>query len=118
LGVIYSRALLKADELRTFSLAELGDIPSVVKNLQFFAQPKYRIANDRPGSGNTKNIGAVRRVPELLNGTGPFASLGEKAFDDYWMYYLTSDMARGVELTKPPYNNIGTYLEYKKTGTR
>lgn len=116
LGVIYSRALFRADELKTFTVSEIERIPSVVKDLQFFAQPKYRIASDRPGSGNTKNIGAIRRVPDLLNGTGPFASLGEKVFDDYWMYYLTSDMARGVELTKPPYNNLDTYLDYKRTG--
>ncbi len=116
LGVIYSRAPLRADELRTYAVEDLDRIPSVVRDLQFFAQPKYRIASDRPGSGNTKNIGAIRRVPDLLNGTGPFACLGEKVFDDYWMYYLTSDMARGVELTNPPYNNLDTYLEYKKTG--
>jgi hypothetical protein len=118
LGVIYSRASLRVDELSTFTVADLERIPSVVKDLQFFAQPKYRIASDRPGSGNTKNIGAIRSVPDLLHGTGPFASLGEKVFDDYWVYYLTSDMARSVELTKPPYNNLGKYLEYKKTGPR
>ncbi len=118
LGVIYSRALLRADELKTFTVEELEYIPSVVRDLQFFAQPKYRIASDRPGSGNTKNIGAIRQVSGLLNGTGPFASLGEDVFDDYWTYYLTSDMARAVELSKPPYNNLDTYLEYKDTGPR
>jgi len=113
LGVIYSRAELKTDELKTYTTADLQKIPSVVKNLQFFAQPKYRIAKDQPGSGNTKNIGSVAAVSALVNGTGPFAALGEKVFDDYWMYYLTLDMARAVELGQRPYRNLKTYLEYK-----
>ena len=113
LGVIYSRADLKANELKTYTTADLKQIPSVVKNLQFFAQPKYRIAKDQPGSGNTKNIGSVSSVSALVNGTGPFAALGEHVFDDYWMYYLTADMARAVELALPPYKNLKSYLEYK-----
>lgn len=113
LGVIYSRADLKADELKTYTTADLQQIPSVVKDLQFFAQPKYRIAKDQPGSGNTKNIGSVSTVFALVNGTGPFAALGEGVFDDYWMYYLTTDMARAVELAQRPYINLKTYLDYK-----
>ncbi len=34
-------------------------------------------------------------------------------FDDYWMYYLTKDMAHQVDLPKPPYGNIKEYFEYK-----
>lgn len=113
LGVIYSRASVRADELRSYGIDELESIPSVVNDLQFFAQPKYRIAKDQPGSGNTKNIGAVSTIPALLDGTGPFAELGEDVFDDYWMYYLTRDMARAVELPRPPYVNIASYLAYK-----
>ena len=114
LGVLYSRAELKANEFKVHNVDELEAIPSVVKDLRFFAQPKYRIAKDQPGSGNTKNIGAVGTVSELTNGTGPFAALGEEVFDDYWMFFLTSDRARAAELPRPPYNNLKTYLEYKK----
>ena len=115
LGVIYSRAELLIDQLTVHTIDQLEEIPSVVRNIEFFAQPKYRIAKDQPGSGNTKNIGAVNTVDELVNGKGPFAALGEDVFDDYWMYYLTSDMARAVDLKKPPYRNLATYFEYKKT---
>lgn len=115
LGVIYSRAELLIDQLTVHTIDQLEEIPSVVRNMEFFAQPKYRIAKDQPGSGNTKNIGAVGSISELVNGKGPFADLGEDVFDDYWMYYLTSDMARSVELKKPPYHNLATYFEYKKT---
>jgi hypothetical protein len=130
LGVIYSRAEMRADELKIHRVRELGfeedakptvdllaEIPSVVKDLQFFVQPKYRIAKDQPGSGNTKNIGAVSSIADLVNGNGPFAKLGEDVFDDYWMYYLTPDMASAVDLAKPPYRNLATYLEYKKLRT-
>lgn len=113
LGVIYSRAELKADEFKPHSIDELEQIPSVVRDIEFFAQPKYRIAKDQPGSGNTKNIGAVNRLSDLVNGTGPFASLGEEVFDDYWMFYLTTDMARAVELSKSPYTNLKSYFAFK-----
>jgi hypothetical protein len=81
----------------------------------FFAQPKYRLACGRPGSGNTKNIGSVTAIEELVKGTGPFAALGEQVYDDYWMYYLTRDMAQALGVRRP-YTNLKTYLEYKERG--
>lgn len=115
LGVIYSKCDEAADERKQFSLSDLATIPSVIKNFQFFAQPKYRIATARPGSGNTKNIGSGDKIDALINGSGPFASLGEEVYDDYWMYYLTRDMAEAVGV-KRPYMNLKTYLEYKQRG--
>ena len=114
LGVLYSRAEAPIDQLQISNVSELENLPSVVRDLQFFAQPKYRIGIDRPGSGNTKNIGSVSTIAALVNGTGPFAALGEEVFDDYWMYYLTSDMTRAADLSRPPYRNLATYLEYKQ----
>jgi len=86
----------------------------VVRDLEFFAQPKFRIAKDQPGSGNTKNIGAVSKLDDLINGTGPFAKLGEAVFDNYWMFYLTRDMARAAEIGNPPYTTLATYLVHKR----
>ncbi len=106
---------LAADERKQFTLDDLPKIPSVVKNFQFFAQPKFRIASSLPGSGNTKNIGSVIKIEELVNGTGPFASLGEEVYDDYWMFYLTRDMAQALSLERP-YMNLKSYLDYKKRG--
>ncbi len=114
LGVIYSQNEKVADERSVHPLEKLQEIASVVRNFEFFVQEKYRIATDRPGSGNTKNIGSVVKIDELLHGKGPFAKLGEEVFDDYWMYYLTKDMALAAELPAPPYHNLATYLEYKK----
>ena len=115
LGVIYSKCDEAADERMQFTLDELQQIPSVIKHFQFFAQPKYRIASARPGSGNTKNIGSVTKIEQLVEGKGPFASLGEEVYDDYWMYYLTRDMAQALN-TQRPYTNLKTFLEYKKKG--
>lgn len=114
LGVIYSRTDKNLDERRVYKLKDLQKITSVVRDFSFFVQEKYQVALDRPGSGNTKNIGSVIKIDELTEGRGPFAELGEDVFDDYWMYYLTNDMARAVDLKYTPYKNLKQYVEYKK----
>ena len=85
LGVIYSQAQEAMDERKRYTLDDLDNIPSVIRDFQFFAQPKYRIAAARPGSGNTKNIGSATNIDDLVFGNGPFAKLGEEVYDDYWM---------------------------------
>lgn len=114
LGIIYSRADEHIDERRIYRLNDLQNITSVVKDFTFFVQEKYQVATHRPGSGNTKNIGSVVKIDDLINGKGPFTKLGEEIFDDYWMYYLTKDMARAVDLKVTPYKNLKEYLQYKK----
>lgn len=115
LGVIYSKPLNAIDERKQYELKDIKKIPSVIKDFQFFAQPKYRIAASRPGSGNTKNIGSTARIDHLLTGTGVFAKLGEEVYDDYWMFYLTKDMANALDIERP-YTNLKSYLEYKQRG--
>jgi len=110
LGVIYTKCSDVADERKQFSLEDLPKIPSVIKEFQFFAQPKYRVASARPGSGNTKNIGSITKIGDLVRRNGPFAELGEEVYDDYWMFYLTRDMAQALDV-KRPYTNLKTYLE-------
>ncbi|MFN8484510.1 MAG: type II restriction endonuclease [Anaerolineae bacterium] len=116
LGVIYSKSLETGDERKQFTLEDLPRIPSVIRDFEFFAQPKYRIAGARPGSGNTRNIGSVTKIEQLTKGTGPFSVLGEEVYDDYWMYYLTGDMARAAEVERP-YADLKTYFEYKQRGS-
>ena len=113
LGIIYTRADDVADERKIYGLSDLQNITSVVKDFDFFVQEKYKIAIDRPGSGNTKNIGGVINIEQLINGSGPFAQLGEDTFNDYWMYYLTKDMALAAELPNPLYANLKQYKEFK-----
>ena len=80
--------------------------------MYFFVQPKWKIALDRPGSGNTRNIGGVDSLDKLINGTGPFAELGEDVFDDYWMNYYNKVDARSAAIGAPHYNNLSSYKEY------
>ena len=116
LGVIYSKTDHTIDEGLVYRLEDLESIASVVRDFTFFVQEKYRIASDRPGSGNTKNIGSVKSISQLISGKGPFSGLGLHVFDDYRKYYLTRDMARAAELPDPPYKNLQTYAEYKGVG--
>jgi len=113
LGIIYSRNEA-GDERKVYKLNDLQNITSVIKDFTFFVQEKYRIAADRPGSGNTKNIGSLTNIDKLINGRGLFAELGEDIFDDYWMYYLTKDMARAIDSKERPYKNLAEYKKYKK----
>lgn len=115
LGVVYSQISENPNEKTIYTLDELDKIESVIKDFKFFVQPKYKIASASPGSGNTKNIGSTRDLNKLMNGEGVFASLGEEVYDDYWMYYLTTDMAKALEIPRP-YANLKTYLEYKERG--
>lgn len=113
LGIIYTKQNEKIDEKRVYTIDNLEKILSVVKDFEFIVQEKYRIAKDRPGSGNTKNIGSCVKISELKEGTGPFAKYGIKVFDDYWMSYMTKEMAERGGLTKPPYANLREYLKYR-----
>ena len=114
LGIIYTKQDEHIDEYKIYSIDDLERIFSVIKDIEFILQEKYKIAGDRPGSGNTKNIGFATRIEQLRDGTGIFSEYKIEVFDDYWMYYMTKDMARQVDLPKPPYRNIKEYFEYKK----
>ena len=118
LGIIYSRTDGNVDERKIYSLDDLRNITSIVRDFRFFVEEKYRIALDRPGSGNTKNIGSVTKIDDLTHGRGPFAELGEETFYDYWMYYLTKDMAKAVDLKDAPYKNLREYKDYKRPSKR
>ncbi|MDR2644961.1 MAG: EcoRV family type II restriction endonuclease [Endomicrobium sp.] len=104
LGVIYSHQVDKIDEREIYALNYLNEIISVI-------QEKYKIANSRPGSGNTKNIGSITDITKLKNGEGPFTKLGIDIFDDYWKFYQTKDMTDDGIV---PYSNLKEYAEYKR----
>lgn len=114
LGIIYSENDVAIDECKSYNIENIDEIISVVKDITFFVQEKWKIAVDRPGSGNTKNIGSVSLIKDLINGNGSFANLGEDIFDDYWTNYLTPDMAKKAELAEPYYNNLASYKKFRK----
>ncbi|CAN5809106.1 hypothetical protein BH11BAC7_BH11BAC7_27210 [soil metagenome] len=112
LGVLYSQANDKPKEKDVYSLDEIEKIESVIRDFQFFVQPKYQIASATKGSGNTRNIGSTKVIDELLNGTGIFSKLGEHVFDDYWMYFVDEQSSKEKNILRP-YTNLKSYLEYK-----
>ncbi len=111
LGFIYSRVEnVKADIL---PITKLDDIVPVIKDIEIIVQPKYRIASERPGSGNTANIGSISEIKKLQKGKGPFAKYGEAVFEDYWRNFMQRKTARDGG-TKQPFRNIEEYLKWKK----
>ena len=86
LGILYTRALsTDIDETKILELSDLDKISSVIKDLVFFAEEKWKISSDKGGSGNTANIGSIQYIDDILNGNGVFLHLGEKIFDEYWI---------------------------------
>lgn len=135
LGIIYTRTDFENDlaETEIFQIDELdqnnGDIidpiserqvtkvenlksiTSVIKDFDFFAAPKWKIASDRQGSGNTANIGSINDIEDLKTGNGVFSILGEEWFDEYWMNYGNATMLKEGKTIK--ITNIWDFLEFK-----
>ena len=112
LGMLYKQSVIDANEKDVYSVDELSAIHSVIEKFIFFVQPKWKIANDIPGSSNTRNIGGITNIQKLLNGQGPFAELGEEVFDDYWKGYFNKVDARTAGIDTPRYNNLKTYKQH------
>ena len=104
------------NETTVYTLDNFKEIQSVVKDFEFFIQEKWKIAIDRAGSGNTKNIGSETDIKRLKFGDGlfvrEFGERGKKVFDNYWMNYETKGMAKEAGREKPHFNNIITYREW------
>lgn len=88
IGFIYVRND-KAQQSKVYSLNNRKDIEPAYQNVKVFIQEKYKIAGDKPGSGNTENIGSIvsNNINDFVNGKGPFSILGEDFFNLYWKYY-------------------------------
>lgn len=115
LGMLYKQSQHDVNECEVYTVDELDAIHSVIEDFIFFVQPKWKIANDIPGSGNTRNIGGITNIRKLLDGKGPFADLGEEVFDDYWKRYFNEVDARTAGIGTPNYKNLKTYKKYLET---
>lgn len=136
LGVIYSRSdsennLIESEiyqikeleeEYITFNKKDINDrnfvklkdlksITSVIKDFDFFVAPKWKIASDKQGSGNTANIGSITDIDDLKSGNGVFSKLGESWFDEYWINYGNLTMIKDGKTLK--ITNIWDFLEFK-----
>jgi len=108
IGFLYSRNEgAKEGTIKDFS--DRDEIAFPYLNVEYFIQEKYKIAGDKPGSGNTENIASfpTNDINDLREGKGPFADLGEEVFEDYWRNF-----PRYRE--EGHYNNFKQYLEWKK----
>lgn len=112
LGIIYTRSEIdKNEETHKYSIDELSQIPSVIKNFLFFAEEKWKIASDKGGSGNTANIGSIQKIDDILNGNGVFAKAGEELFDDYWANFGKIEVLAGDKRKK--LSSFSEYLQYR-----
>jgi len=113
LGIIYSRAIL-TNELEThkYSINELTEIPSVIRNFTFFAAEKWRIASDKSGSGNTANIGSIKNIADILAGNGVFVNAGEGIFDDYWTNFGKIQI-EAKDGKRKPMTSFDEYIIYR-----
>ncbi len=68
----------KVGEREVTTVKNLKSITSVIKDFDFFAAEKWKIASDKQGSGNTSNIGTTLSIDELRNEKGVFRQLGEE----------------------------------------
>ena len=96
----------------SYSVDEVDVIKSVIEQFIFFVQPKWKIASDKTGSGNTRNMGGIDDIDALIAGSGTFSTLGEDVFDDYWMNFFNTADAKKAGIGKPRYNNLETYKAY------
>lgn len=87
IGFIYTRE--EIDNFHVFKLEDRNKITYPIKDVEYFCQEKYKIADYTTGSGNTENIGSITAstIDDFKNGTGPFAELGEEVFHDYWVNF-------------------------------
>ncbi len=107
----YGREKNPIKDRKVTSVDNLKSIVSVIKDFDFFAAPKWKIASDSQGSGNTANIGSIKDIEDLKKGNGVFSKLGEKWFDEYWMNYGTATMIKDGKTIK--ITNIWDFLEFK-----
>ena len=107
IGFLYTREENPSIDKSTF--ANIANITPAYKDVEFFVQEKYKIGGDKPGSGNTENIGTIKskNIDDFVNGNGPFSILGEATFEEYWRNYPT------YRSTSSNYHNLPEYFKWQ-----
>ena len=107
----YDKPNKKVGEREVTTVKNLKSITSVIKDFDFFAAEKWKIASDKQGSGNTANIGSIFYIADLKNENGIFSQLGEEWFDEYWINHGSATMMRDGKLIK--ITTLKDFLEFK-----
>lgn len=101
----------KVGEREVTTVKKLKSITSVIKDFDFFASEKWKIASDKQGSGNTANIGSIVDIADLKSGNGIFSQLGEDWFDEYWINHGSATMIKEGKTVK--ITTLKDFLEFK-----
>jgi len=101
----------KVGQRKVTTVKHLKSITSVIKDFDFFAAEKWKIASDKQGSGNTANIGSIVDIADLKNGNGIFSKLGEEWFDEYWINHGSATMVKDGKAVK--ITSLKDFLEFK-----
>lgn len=107
IGFVYKRnGGAQESRVYDFDCRDRIDLP--YRDVKYFISEKYKIAGDKPGSGNTENIGSfsTRDFNDLKDGKGPFSELGQDIFDLYWKYYPR------YRATNQNYTSLAEFLEW------
>ena len=107
----YEMPNTKIGDCSVTTINNLKSITSVIKDFDFFAAEKWKIASDKQGSGNTANIGSIFDIADLKNESGIFGELGEEWFDEYWINYGSATMVKDGKPTK--ITTLKDFLEFK-----
>jgi len=107
----YKTPAKKVGERKITTVKNLKSITSVIKDFDFFAAEKWKIASDKQGSGNTANIGSIFDIDDLKNENGIFSQLGEEWFDEYWINHGSATMMKDGKPVK--ITTLKDYLEFK-----
>ena len=57
-----------------------------ITNIDIFFNEKWRVASRKPGSGNTTNIGSIKKIKDLIESKNSIFTSKEE-FDNYWINY-------------------------------
>jgi len=101
----------KVGQRKVTTVKNLKSITSVIKDFDFFAAEKWKIASDKQGSGNTANIGSIFDIADLKNENGIFSQLGEEWFDEYWINHGSATMVKDGKAVK--ITTLKDFLEFK-----
>ena len=95
------------------NVSELDKVIAPITDVELIVREKWQLASDRPGSGNTTNIGSTTSIEGLREGIGVFTRFGKKGrgvFEDYWRNFDRN--------TPRKYNNMNEYLRWRKRNPR
>jgi hypothetical protein len=109
IGFLYSRNENLTEGIKK-DFSDREEIEPPFLDVEYFIQEKYKIAGEKPGSGNTENIGSFRTndIDDLREGNGPFAEHGEEVFEEYWRNYPE------YREEDPKFTDLDSFFEWKE----